>query len=117
MAALKIKQIYEKPDAKDGFRILVDRIWPRGMKKEEAGIDEWIKDIAPSSELRKWFNHDPEKWKEFKEKYIAELKESAALEEFKDLLKKHTTVTLLYSAKDEEHNQAVVLWEHFKKKK
>lgn len=116
MAALKIKRIYEEPDAKDGFRILVDRIWPRGVKKEEAAIDIWLKEIAPSTKLRKWFNHDPEKWEEFREKYFSELKESLALTELKELLKNHKIITLLYSAKDEQHNQARAIAEYLKKK-
>ena len=69
---IKIKRVYEKPDEKDGFRILVDRLWPRGLTKEKAAVDLWLKDIAPSTELRKWFNHDPDKWKEFKKRYPAD---------------------------------------------
>ena len=108
---IQIKRVYEKPDPKDGFRILVDRLWPRGLTKEKAGADLWLKDIAPSTELRKWFNHDPEKWKEFQKKYQKELKEN---KEAVSVLKEHLKqgpVTLLYAAKDEVHNEALVLKE------
>ncbi|PJJ75764.1 uncharacterized protein YeaO (DUF488 family) [Thermoflavifilum aggregans] len=107
---IAIKRVYEKPDASDGYRVLVDRIWPRGMKKEEAHVHEWLKDIAPSDALRKWFAHDPQKWKVFQEKYEAELKEHES--QLKDLLKKaqpYGKLTLLFGAKDEKHNQALVL--------
>jgi len=106
---IHIKRAYQPYSKKDGYRILVDRLWPRGIKKEEAAIDEWMKDIAPSAELRKWFNHDPEKWDEFRNKYIAELKDNATLPLLLSTLKRHKTITLLYGAKDEQHNQAVVL--------
>jgi uncharacterized protein YeaO (DUF488 family) len=108
---IKVKRVYEKPNAKDGFRILVDRLWPRGLTKEKAAADLWLKDIAPSTELRKWFNHDPEKWKEFQKKYQKELEEK---KEVVSVLKEHVKqgpVTLLYAAKDEEHNEALVLKE------
>src|ERR1035437_3001253 len=110
---LKIKRVYEKPDKEDGIRILVDRLWPRGLTKEKASIDLWLKDIAPSTELRKWFGHDPEKWKEFKEKYI---KEISAPEETRLLQNishnaKHATVTLVYGARDTEHSNVKVLEE------
>jgi uncharacterized protein YeaO (DUF488 family) len=111
MALIKIKHAYETSEVSDGFCILVDRLWPRGIKKEDAHFDVWLKEIAPSAELRKWFNHEAEKWKEFNKKYKAELKSSAALEELLALVKKHKTITLVYGAKDEEHNQAVVLKE------
>ncbi len=112
MPALSIKRVYEPGDSKDGYRILVDRLWPRGLKKETAGIDEWFKEVAPSTALRKWFGHDPEKWPEFKAKYLAELKENPAWKDLLDSARSHQTVTLVYGAKDEEHNQAVVLLEH-----
>ena len=108
---IKIKRVYEKPDKEDGFRILVDRLWPHGLTKEKASVDLWLKDIAPSTELRKWFGHDPEKWKEFRKRYNEELKKN---EEQVSLLKdqiKKGTVTLVYGAKDEEHNEALVLKE------
>ena len=104
---IHIKRAYDEYSKNDGYRILVDRLWPRGIKKEEAAIDEWMKDIAPSAELRKWFNHDPE--------YTAELKDNAALPAFLATIKKHKTVTLLYGARDEQHNQAVVLADFFQK--
>jgi uncharacterized protein YeaO (DUF488 family) len=110
---IQIKRVYEKPDSKDGYRILVDRLWPRGLTKEKADLDLWLKDIAPSTELRQWFNHDPEKWKEFQKKYLKELKENQeAVNELKEHLK-NGTVTLLYAAKDQEHNEAEVLKEYF----
>ena len=106
---MNLKRIYEPAAKEDGFRILVDRLWPRGFTKEKAALDLWLKEIAPSTELRKWFGHDPEKWKEFQKKYLKELKEN---KEAVDTLKKHLkkgTVTLLYGAKDEEHNEAQVI--------
>ena len=106
---LQVKRIYSPAAKTDGYRILVDRLWPRGVKKETAQIDTWMKEVAPSTNLRHWFNHEPEKWKPFCEKYKAELKGSAALTELRALIREHPTVTLLYGAKDEEHNQAVAL--------
>lgn len=108
---ISIKRIYEKPSKTDGRRILVDRVWPRGVKKEQARIDLWLKDIAPSTELRKWFGHDPEKWDEFRKRYRSELKNNAAVRILKRELAKGP-VTLVYSAKDEAHNQAVVIREN-----
>ncbi len=106
---IKIKRVYEKPDKKDGFRILVDRLWPRGVTKEKAALDLWLKEIAPTTELRKWFNHDPERWKDFIKKYKVELKENKeAISLLKDYLGKGA-VTLLYAAKDEVHNEAQVI--------
>jgi uncharacterized protein YeaO (DUF488 family) len=108
---IRIKRVYESPSRNDGRRILVDRVWPRGLKKEQAQVDLWLKDIAPSTALRKWFGHDPQKWDEFRKRYRAELQNNReALRLLKQELKKGR-VTLLYSAKDEEHNQAVVLSE------
>jgi uncharacterized protein YeaO (DUF488 family) len=115
MAAINIKRAYEPSAKSDGFRVLVDRLWPRGIKKEDSHFDVWMKEIAPSPELRKWFSHDSEKWEEFKQKYKAELKDAPALEELSKLLKKHKTVTLVYSAKDEQHNQAIILKEFLEK--
>ena len=106
---IAIKRAYEPFSKTDGYRILVDRLWPRGIKKEDAHVDQWLKEVAPSTALRKWFNHEPEKWKSFVTKYKAELRGSAALDELLALLKQNKTVTLLYSAKDEQHNQAVAL--------
>jgi uncharacterized protein YeaO (DUF488 family) len=107
--AIKLKRIYEPYSAADGYRILVDRLWPRGMKKDAAHIDEWLKEIAPSTALRKWFNHEPEKWDQFRIKYHAELDGSAAFHEFLADIKRHQTITLLFAAKDEKYNQAVAL--------
>jgi uncharacterized protein YeaO (DUF488 family) len=106
---LKLKRIYQESAEGDGYRVLVDRLWPRGVSKEKAALDLWLKDVAPSTELRKWFAHDPAKWDGFAKKYRAELKDSAAFEQLKELVAKHKQLTLLYGAKDEEHNEAVVL--------
>lgn len=107
---IKIKRIYNKPEKEDGYRILVDRLWPRGLSKNKARIDLWLKEIAPSDTLRKWFSHDPLKWKQFKEKYKIELKHKKELiDKIKQIEKEKRNITLLYSAKDEKHNNAVVL--------
>lgn len=112
MRMIKIKRIYEQCSKEDGFRVLVDRLWPRGLSKERAKIDLWLKEIAPSDDLRKWFGHDPEKWDDFKKKYASELqKKRDLLLEIKRAEKEKGTLTLLYSAKDTEHNQAVALGE------
>jgi uncharacterized protein YeaO (DUF488 family) len=105
-----LKRIYETPANTDGVRILVDRLWPRGVSKERAELDWWLKGIGPTTELRKWFNHDPKKWIGFQKKYKMELaKNKEAVAEFKEIVKHHATVTLLYAAKDEEHNEAIVI--------
>jgi uncharacterized protein YeaO (DUF488 family) len=110
------KRVYEKPAKADGFRVLVDRLWPRGLTKEKANVDLWMKEIAPSDELRKWFHHEERSWSEFEKKYKAELaKKKALLSELNGLVKKHGTVTLLFGSKDEKENQAVVLAEMLKK--
>lgn len=106
---LQIKRIYEPAEESDGQRILVDRLWPRGVSKERAHLDLWLKDVAPSTELRKWFGHDPSKWDEFQERYEAELAHNDALAELKQVVASHPKTTLLFAAKDEEHNEAVVL--------
>jgi len=106
---VRIKRIYDEPAAEDGTRILVDRLWPRGIAKEKARIDEWLKEIAPSDELRKWFGHDPARWDEFQERYRRELEAKTELLDQLQGLAKKGTVTLLFAAKDEEHNNAVVL--------
>ena len=116
MHTIKIKRVYEAAEKEDGFRVLVDRLWPRGIKKENAHVDMWSKEIAPSTALRKWFNHEAEKWSEFNRKYKAELKQSPALEELLEIIKNHKVVTLVYSAKDEQHNQAVALKEFLESK-
>jgi uncharacterized protein YeaO (DUF488 family) len=109
---VKIKRVYEVPENSDGYRILVDRIWPRGLSKEKAGVDMWLKDAAPSSELRKWFGHDPGKWEVFKKRYFEELDNNPeAIEQIKKESKKHH-VTLLFGAKNEEYNNAVALKEY-----
>lgn len=107
---LNIKRVYEPAEKSDGKRILVDRLWPRGVSKERAQLTIWLKDIAPSTELRKWFHHDPKKWMEFKKKYIAELK---ARKELINQIPKDAT--LLYGARDKLHNEAVVLKEFLEK--
>ena len=112
---IKIKRVYEPSDDEDGMRILVDRLWPRGLTKEKAKVDLWLKDIAPSTELRKWFNHEPAKWEAFQKRYHQELKENKEqLLPLKEALQKGT-VTLVYGAKDEVHNDAVVLKEWLQK--
>jgi uncharacterized protein YeaO (DUF488 family) len=114
MANIKIKRIYEPFAKTDGYRILVDRLWPRGMKKEDAYIDTWLKDIAPSTELRQWFHAEPGRWEQFRMKYIDDLKESNAVDELISYINAHETTTLLYSVKDEEQNHAVILKEFVK---
>jgi uncharacterized protein YeaO (DUF488 family) len=108
---LKTKRAYDKSEPGDGRRILVDRLWPRGVTKAAAGVDEWLKDLGPSTELRKWFGHQPEKWEEFKKRYIQELLEAdkkALLEKIAGVAR-HSNVTLVYAAKDTEYNNAKVL--------
>jgi uncharacterized protein YeaO (DUF488 family) len=113
---IRDKRVYEKPAKEDGFRVLVDRLWPRGVKKEAAKVDLWMKDVAPSDELRKSFHHEAMKWADFEKKYQAELKtKKEILAELNKLEKEHGTVTLLFGAKDEEHNQAVFLAKTLKK--
>lgn len=112
---VRIKRVYEKPAREDGGRVLVDRLWPRGMRKETAKIDVWMKDVAPSDALRKSFCHEVEKWPEFQKRYRAELhQKKELLTELKRMEKEHGTLTLLFGAKDKEHNQAVVLAEVLK---
>jgi uncharacterized protein YeaO (DUF488 family) len=106
---IKIKRAYVAPEKDDGTRILVDRLWPRGLTKRKAKIDLWLKDLAPSAELRKWFGHDPGKWKEFQVRYAAELKSKKAQLEILKQKAAEGPVTLIYGAKDELHNEAVVL--------
>ncbi|ALV21207.1 MAG: DUF488 domain-containing protein [Carnobacterium sp.] len=111
---LRMKRVYEEAEKADHYRILVDRIWPRGLSKEKANLDEWEKEIAPSTELRKAFNHDPKKFDQFKKDYLAELKENHNSDEFVETIRKQLkkgNVTLVYAAKDVEHNQVVVLLE------
>jgi uncharacterized protein YeaO (DUF488 family) len=108
---VRTKRVYDPAEPLDGKRILVDRLWPRGIKKEKAKIDEWLKDIAPSDELRKWFSHDPAKWSEFKKRYINELKRKSELIERLRSEAKEGTITLLFAARDIEHDNAAVLKE------
>jgi len=106
----KLKRIYDASDASDGYRVLVDRIWPRGVSKEKARIDLWMKEIAPSDALRKWFGHDPDRWEGFQRRYREELqKEIGLTNQLQQLEKQHGTVTLVFSARDEQHNQAIAL--------
>lgn len=108
---IKLKRAYEAPAADDGTRVLVDRLWPRGVKKSEAAIDHWMKDLAPSTDLRKWFGHDPVRWEEFRRRYAAETrKHQEELDRLRNLTREGM-VTLIYSAHDETHNDAVVLRE------
>lgn len=112
MPTIVLKRAYEKPARGDGIRILVDRLWPRGIKKEDLRVDAWAKALAPSNDLRKWFAHDEAKWPEFRKRYRAELAAAGATEIIRGLLasaKRAKTVTLLYGAKDQKHNEAVVL--------
>lgn len=106
---IKIKRIYESPSSNDGKRVLVDRLWPRGIGKDRAKIDEWLKDIAPSAALRKWFGHDPARWQAFRERYEKELDANADLVAHLRREARRGSMTLLFSAKDGEHNNAIVL--------
>jgi uncharacterized protein YeaO (DUF488 family) len=110
---IQVKRVHQKPSARDGMRILVDRLWPRGVKKEVARIHEWRKDLAPSDALRRWFKHDPGKWSEFRQRYRKELSGGNNMEELRRLsaLARRKRITLVYGAVDEQHNQAVVLKE------
>lgn len=114
MKQIKIKRIYEEYGNNDGYRVLVDRLWPRGIKKDKAKIDEWMKEIAPSDNLRKWFHHDPDKWASFERKYMKELDNNGDLIGKLNKISRTKTITLLYSAKDKMHNQALVLQEYLK---
>ena len=106
---LQIKRAYLPPSAEDGVRVLVDRLWPRGLRKSEAAIDHWLKDLAPSTELRRWFGHDPRRWEEFRRRYAAELASRAdLLDELREIAREKP-VTLVFAARDELQNQAVVL--------
>ena len=110
--SLRIKRVYEAPAKEDGTRVLVDRIWPRGLSKQEAAIDEWMKEIAPSSALRSWFGHDPQRWPEFREQYFKELGSSADAVSRLVALMSDRPVTLLFAARDTERNNAVALVEY-----
>lgn len=106
---ITLKRAYDDASASDGYRVLVDRLWPRGIKKEQLALDLWLKDVAPSTQLRQWFKHDPEKFDEFKNKYKHQLGANNAVDELKDLAKKHSKITLVYAAKDPTVNHAAIL--------
>ena len=110
--SIKVKRVYDDSSAEDGIRILVDRLWPRGLKKEAARLDDWLKEIAPSNELRKWFGHDPDRWEEFKARYFHELeRQNEAINKIREKASS-STVTLLFAARDETYNNAVALREY-----
>ena len=109
---IKIKRVYDRPSQDDGKRILIDRLWPRGLKKEDAQIDEWVKELAPSNELRKWFGHDPDKWGEFRKRFFSELHEHEDLVEGINGAARKGTVTLLFGSMEERFNNAVALKEY-----
>lgn len=111
---IKIKRVYDEPEESDGFRILVDRLWPRGLSKEKVKVDLWLKEIAPSDALRKWFAHEPEKWEEFKRRYFEELKDKKGLIDV-IIEKARSKVTLLYGAKEEKYNNAAALKEYIER--
>jgi uncharacterized protein YeaO (DUF488 family) len=117
MAEIRLKRAYEKPSPEDGLRVLVERLWPRGLSKERAAVDLWIKDVAPSPELRRWFHHDPALWDEFQRRYRAELRENNdAVEELRQKCRGRT-VTFVYAARDEEHNSARLLKDYLEHRK
>jgi uncharacterized protein YeaO (DUF488 family) len=119
MGQIKIKRIYETVSKEDGVRLLVDRLWPRGISKERASLTEWLPEVAPTTVLRKWFSHNPAKWKDFKEKYLEEIRtnNSESILKLTKYIKDKDVITLLYSTKDEIRNNAIVLKEHFESKK
>ncbi|MCH4209136.1 DUF488 domain-containing protein [Bifidobacterium sp.] len=104
-----IRRIYERAEPGDGYRVLVDRLWPRGVSRAKAKLDLWLKAVGPSTDLRKWFGHDPERFDEFRTRYIQELDGNPAVSELADICREHDMVTLLYAAKDPERNQAIIL--------
>lgn len=109
LARFKLKRVYEEPSLQDGCRVLVERLWPRGLSKERAALDLWLKDVAPSAELRKWFGHDPARWAEFRKRYLQELKTKEDAIRVLEQKRKEGAVTLLFAAHDLEHNGALVL--------
>ena len=113
---LQLKRVYEKAEIRDGTRILVDRLWPRGIRRSTATIDLWMKNVAPSKELRKWFLHDPAKWQEFKKRYRAELRDSRAFLKLVEIARTTDPLTLLYAARDTKRNNAVVLMSMLKQR-
>ncbi|ACI51294.1 protein of unknown function DUF488 [Gluconacetobacter diazotrophicus PA1 5] len=114
-SAIHVRRIYDPPEPAEGARILVDRLWPRGMSKARAALTLWLKDIAPSTELRLWFGHDPERWTEFQRRYRAELKANPAAVEQVERLGRQGPVTLVYAAHDPDHNEAVVLADYLRR--
>lgn len=112
---IRIKRVYEPPSRADGARVLVERLWPRGMRKADLLLDAWMKEVAPSPQLRAWYGHDPEKWPEFRRRYIAELTRTRAWMPLIDLAARKP-LTLLYSARDEEHNSAVLLRDYLRRR-
>lgn len=115
-AAVRVKRVYESPAPEDGYRVLVDRLWPRGLTKAAAGVDLWLKEVAPSTELRRWFHANLDQWPEFRERYVAQVMANPALDELRAVVKEHAGrggggVTLLYAAKSEDRNHALILWE------
>lgn len=114
--SIQVKRAYDDLDEDDGYRVLVDRIWPRGVSKEQLQLDEWMKEIAPSDELRKWFDHDPDKFEGFKERYQQELDNNQKPASRLTEMAEKQDITLIYGAKDRDHNQAVVLKEYLEKK-
>ncbi|HEY0840769.1 MAG TPA: DUF488 family protein [Vulgatibacter sp.] len=117
VASVRIKRVYEPPDRADGHRILVDRVWPRGKSKASAAIEAWMRDVAPTTPLRKWFGHDPDRYEEFRRRYLAELRQEPARSLVESLaeMASREELTLVYGAKDEAHNQAVVLAEEIRR--
>lgn len=113
--SIQIKRVYEPADKSDGYRVLVDRLWPRGVSKQKAHVDEWLKEVGPSNDLRQWFNHLPERYDAFVTKYNAELDSNPAMNELIKIVKQHDQVTLVYSAHDESMNQARVLVDRLNK--
>ncbi|MFA5348348.1 MAG: DUF488 family protein [Methanoregula sp.] len=115
---ISLKRVYESADEKDGYRILVERLWPRGISKEHMNMDLWIKDAGTSPELRTWFDHDPRKWDEFRRKYFEEIRRRpGVIKELKEVIRSHGTVTFLYAAHDTEHNNALALKEFLEKER
>ncbi len=113
---IKLKRVYEPAEKEDGYRILVERLWPRGTSKEKAQVDLWVKDAGASTELRTWFGHDPDRWEEFRKKYFEEIRGRPGVAMIlKDKLREHGTITLIYAAHDEQHNNAVALKEYLEK--
>lgn len=116
MTTVRIKRVYDERSVDDGYRILVDRIWPRGVSKEHASVDIWMRSVAPTDSLRKWFGHEASKWEEFKKRYTKEIEHSPDFDKLLSIVKEKKKVTLVYSAKDPERNQAVVLKELLEKR-